>query len=382
MNDDEQIRALPEWNIEEWDDSWLSDATLSPGAVRFLDSLPCSADGHESTDHDGHLSDASSKSLNSSRSTPPQTLQYPSQPQLVHQVHGVSKDSPNHLQAQPLQSIITSLFGQPKLPGMSTLLPAGPLKRSLDGSDSDAAVDDPDCSKRLKPLSRSEKNRMAAANSRAKQKQTMHELAEKVAQQQEELTESRAEIARLRAENMSLRDQVDFFRNLVGDSYRRTLGAAVTDASAQAPAQPGQPSTPRAMHRPVASNGGMGKLGLAVVVMAFACALCALPGTDTGMGGTLGASSGSRGLMSNDPAALQTAAFAAPALPSTVLWSPTTAMSFAIQAFGVPQLARTVLSHVVSVGVVLLLVVMVKRGVFGSGCANGCANLLPVRSKA
>ena len=170
---DVQVLADGSWPIQqEWDDSWLSDATLSPGVATFLDSLSGSLDGLET---DGHLSDASSKSLHSSRSTPPLTAQPTSSPQCA----------PSTL---PLQTLITSLLSQPKLPGMPTLLPAGPLKRSLDGSDSDATHDGDDCGKRLKPLSRSEKNRMAAANSRAKHKQSMHELTERVAQLQVPLT--------------------------------------------------------------------------------------------------------------------------------------------------------------------------------------------------
>ena len=177
---------------------------------------------------------------------------------------------------------------------------------------------------------------------------------------QEELAENRAEIARLQAQNASLLDQVDFFRSLVGDSYRRTFTSTSPDgmdgATAVAPAQP----VARVPLRHGAAAAGTGKFGMAVLAVVLACALCALPGMgpDGGVGGATSAS-GARGLMSNEHMVAPNTA--TPVLPSSVLWSPSAAITVAIQALGLQSLAHTVLSHLVALGIVALLLVATKR---------------------
>lgn len=193
---------LPELNLDGWDDTLFPDGLLSPTTAELF------------AGSDGHISDASSRSFGSEsyagRPCSPPT----------HSPAGVPCSSRAHA--------VAALLCQPKLPGMATLLPSGPLPQQqvlltpglpvaagaapwsdspcmgggvISGGgrsrgsgalkreapqmcDSDSDSRDGSALKRAladcSGMSRAEKNRVAAANSRARQKQALTDLTNRV----------------------------------------------------------------------------------------------------------------------------------------------------------------------------------------------------------
>jgi hypothetical protein len=167
---------------------------------------------------------------------------------------------------------------------------------------------------------------------------------------------------------------VDFFRGLVGESYRASVvtsgleappsrsARACTESDAMGRGDgPAMAPPPRAF-RAVAGGGGMGTM--AVLVVAVACALCMLPGMgpggmEGGAGMGPGVGPGGRGLMSDVPMVPMGggggggsgAGGGAAAYLSSAVWSPSAAIAHALHASGA-------LSHVVALGLGAALLVL------------------------
>jgi hypothetical protein len=276
-----------------------------------------------------------------------------------------------------------ALKAQPRYPGLAPLLPAvqvrqqtpagaPSLKRAepcgASGVVGAAAADGAAAAKRAKTYreiqlekaqTRAEKNRLSAANSRARQKQQVAEMVATINQLQDEVRQRDEVVASLRAENSTLRDQVEFFRGLLGESYR-TTGSCSTAVQQEG----------------VGHDGREGRAGAAVpvqgvVVMAvvLVCAFCFMPSWSSA-GGVLSAGfsrivphghAPSGRVLSSDitmtPVVPSVEAMPVPAL----LWSPSAAIALVLHAMGVQDAAQALLAHVIGLSTVAVVALVAGR---------------------
>ena len=210
---------------------------------------------------------------------------------------------------------------------------------------------------------RAEKNRQSAAESRLRQKRTLVDLTEQANELRGMIAARDAEITRLTLENQSLKEQVAFFRSIVGEKFGSSADALPRFTGSR----PGHSSPPYVQ-------------GVVCLAVCLAFAVCIVPSSDsTGLsswlhgGPALGAgvagvpASNARALLSNDPveAIASTGASvagpaAAPPVPNLLL-SPAAAITMALYSVGLHHTARTVLT--VAIGALAVVLFFGRRAV-------------------